>query len=1062
MSDFRKWMKIVESVPAVFPNQQSPERIIKKDATVMVSPAIGGGTGRFMHSTPNGAMIDIKGVARELSGEDFSLPERDYEDPYKKGNDWFHMSQQPETIGQMNDKPEFRPGDMVKIADVYGSVIGPGFGVFVGYGTTGQDCIVLFDGKQIVVPIENVAAVLEQDAKDNFDEMDNDGNLSPMSLGSDNVKVEQPATGMSKQEPGMDQRDEFSKWMSAVEEALSGEGKEIAEDSSCSVNECGCGNWDCQTCFPDTTSGTEATPAVVIGGVDLPSSFTSTPQIIGGHDDTPMNAELELAQNDIDADIMMGLEEVGMEEEEEHFIEKPASGKGVKLGDIVQKTEFRKSGGQNSPLTYGEENLDEEIPVDANPEDYGKAGRYAQDHFGNLDEQPSEDYTDEDREEALDMISQIKYMQDLGLSKAKMSISPDKLESMQLDQLRQFYDDVMGNLPEATKPTKTKFDFDLDDLEDVLNPRQADLPATIDEPEDNEVDDDPTMSLPAASRSATQDRLRGMTPSDTMRDYMNRINPDAGAAEPDIPDTPENELVVRTASDVPAVISSAMQASGVQSPEWHHIRNLPGFGDRNIRGMGRQMFGMFTSTPVEQIQTIANVEGQGPNTDAEMRAVAGWLRDNAEDMGEVKVSHGMAIPGYEPDVREFRANGIRFHVVRDPMGQYIYAYPESTARLAGPGQGQDQGQLPGRGNMPRLREFEEESMNLRPTLFEQLKWDEEINAILKETSIDEEVLDESTLSKMLGKEKGGQNLVRWLHRRHKLSNEADLQPAPFSERLLWKEFKANPDNFVIVSAENGVAGVKPYEKFIKDRTAEFARKGKTYNPSGDSTLPYQIIAFTDDGQQVDPNLLRQPTAPGEEPEERFADPTVMKARMGKISGKDMQNPNNTFNLLADQIGTLKTVWVAAQAVERDKMKKRADMKVEPGIGEMEAIRKIFKRVRPVLKTLANQALSQIHNRAKRYLEGGNYEGAQKIAASGNKLKQFLATLDTSGDIPLSTEYGAPTKPFTDQIAKAIVNASGSRQGSPEYMDYLKRAASGSSMELKPLLDALRDNLVSLT
>jgi len=1134
MSDIRKWLKIMESVPAVFPDQPSPERLIKKDATVMVNPSVGGGTGRYMHSTPNGAMIDIKGVARELSEDDFSLPQRDYEDPYQKGNDWFHMSQEPDTPGRMNDKPEFRPGDMVKIADVYGAVIGPGFGVFIAYGTTGQDCVVSFDNKEIVVPVANLASVLEQNAKDNFDDMDNDGNLSPMSFGSDNVKIEQPQnSGMQSREPAMDQRDEFSKWMSAVEEALSSEGKELAEDIPSQTNECGCGSWDCPVCFPaqdempgmhgalDGIGGVHPADAVVFGGIDMnpaeptPPAMPQTmcPACAGDHQghDHAMDSELEAGINDIESD-EMGLEEVGMfdeddaavsdflakggqvqklpymnrprnpgssfgskhigsasgretskgalrganasvgtraapsgkpvvgeeeagmfDEEENTFIEKPKSGKGVKLGDIVQKTEFKKSGGQNSPMTYGDENLGEQ------GEELGG---------------------EEQQEEAFDMISMIKYMQSMGLSKADEVYDESQLASMPFDQLKKFHAEVMGDVAEATQRTKTKTqDFNLDDMDDVLNPRQADLPATFDEPGSDEVSDKPTMSLPAASRAATQSKLRNMTPSDTMRDYMSRVNPEVGAAEPDLPDTPQNELMIRTASDVPAVISSAMQAAGVQTPEWHNVNNLPGFGDRNIRGMGRQVFSMFTSTPIELIQTIANVEGQGPNTDAEIRAVAGWLRDNAEDMGTVDVSHGMAIPGYKPDVKEYRANGIRFHLVRDPMGQYIYAYPDADARLGGPPQGQ--GQLGGRGNMPRLRESEELTM-LRPTLFEQLKWDEEINAILKETIVEEEILDESTLSKMLGKEKGGQNLVRWMHNKHKLSNEADLQPAPFTERLLWKEFKANPDNFVIVSATDGVAGIKPYEKFIKDREKEFARKGKTYNPAGDSTLPYQIIAFTDDGQQVDPALLRQPTEPGEEPEQRHPDPTVMKARMGKISGKDMQNPNNTFNLLADQIGPLKTVWVASGAVEREKMKGRAAMKAEPEVDEMDAVTKIFKRVRPVLKTLGAQALSQINNRAKRYIDGGNFEGAQKIAASGNKLKQFLATIDTSGDVALDTAYGSQNKTFTDQIIKAVVQASGSRQGTDEYKDFLKRAANGGTIELKPVLDALRDSLVSLT
>src|SRR5271165_3952847 len=165
MSDIRKWMKIVESVPAIFPDQPTKQVVVKKDATVMLHPSIGGGTGRYMHSTPNGAMVDIKGIVRELAHDQFSLPERDYEDPYQKGNDWFHMTQEPESPGSLNDKPEFRKGDIVKIADVYGTVIGPGMGIFIAYSTTGNEAIVSFDEKEMVVPIANVAAALEQNAK---------------------------------------------------------------------------------------------------------------------------------------------------------------------------------------------------------------------------------------------------------------------------------------------------------------------------------------------------------------------------------------------------------------------------------------------------------------------------------------------------------------------------------------------------------------------------------------------------------------------------------------------------------------------------------------------------------------------------------------------------------------------------------------------------------------------------------------------------------------------------------------------------------------------------------
>lgn len=1089
MSDIRKWIKIMESIPSTLLDQDPTPVVIKKDATVMISPSAGGGTARYMHSTPQGAMVDIKGVTRELAHNDFSLPSRDYEDPYENGNAWNHSTEEENTIGSMNDKPEFRSGDLVKVDDVYGNVIGPGFGVFISYSTSGQECIISFDNKQIVVPTAQVGAVLEQNAKDNFSQTDNDGNLSPMSLGSENVKIEK--------EPAMDQRDEFSKWMSAVEEALSTEGPAV--DKKSDTAECGCNNWDCPTCFP--TDGIENDMNDIqaddmFGESDPVMDFTASggkvqqlpymnrprkpgqsfgSKHIGSATGSGNRSQQRGAGANVSTPGHPSIKPVVGEEDQDAFdieqdsppAEKSRSGKGVKLGDIVTKTEFRKTGGDKSPMTYGDDNLAEgpdEVDYDAQ-EDMEMGSPLNRQDFQN-------EMSDIDPDEAMEKISQITYMQDMGLSNSSDVYDEDQLANMTADELRKVHQQVTGNdaasgemdeelSPKPTKP-KTKTYNPLDDLEDVLNPpTQFNAPATIGgSDDDNEVQgDEPPMVLPSAGRDATRQRTANIRPDDEMRGWMNRINPAAGQDEPALPDAPENELIVRTASDVPAVISNAIRASGMESPEWHGVRDLPGFQDSNIRGMGRSVFGMFTSTPVEQIQTIANVQGQGPNTDSEMRAVAAWLRNNATDLGDIDIDHGMAIPGYKPDVKEYSANGVRFHVVRDPMGQYIYAYPDKDARLGSPA-GQQRGRIGHGRNVPRLGEsIKEDNMkvSLKPTLFEQLKWDEEINAILKRMPINEEELEESSLSKLIGKQRGGQRLVQWLHRKHKLGNDADLQPQPFNERMLWKEFKRNPDNFVVVSATGGVAGIKPYEQQIRDRMEAARKKGKEYDPGGDSTLQYQIIAFTDDGQQVDPTLLQPARQPGEE---READPTVMKARMGKINGRDMQNPDNVFNLLADQIGSLRTVYLAGGAVERDKIKGRADMKQEPDFNEQAAMQKILNRVRPVLKTLANQALSQIINRSKRYSEGGNFEAAAKIAQSGAKLKQFLATIDTSGEVAVYGPYGTGSHNLYIQLKKALQRASGNASG-PEYKEFLKRAANGSSVELKPVLDSLRDSLVAL-
>lgn len=860
----------------------------------------------------------------------------------------------------------------------------------------------------------------------------------------------------------MDRKDEFKKWISSIEEALSGSAKveeEILEQGSCG----GCGSWDCPECFPDTDgtlpAGQQIPAVIVIGAqpdMDLVqgSGQESEPGIgmAGTHPVGPDTFD-HSEEDEIDVTTLTptGSDdeyEFSMAEEDESTnLEQdrtPRSGKGVKLGNIVQKyVPATNASGSESPMSRGEDNL-------------------------------SEDDADIDTQEMIDKIS---YMQDMGLSKGNRHYSPEELLILPVEKLKAIQQEVVGGVSEDTnkpKPTKTKpFDPDLELDGDFLNPRTAHPIAPT---KDNSNNDDnvrgseqiPTPHMPRASAADTRSRTSSITPSATMRDYMNRINPNAGGDEPELANEPQNQdnaLVARTAADVPAVINNAMRVAGVEMPEWHTVNNLPGFRQRNIRGMGRQIFGMFTRTPLEQIQTIANVDGQGPNTNAELRAVASWLMNNAEDMGDVQLSHGQAIPGYNPDVKEYRINGVRFHVVRDPMGQYIYAYPDSDSttnqgqgRIGNAGQQQP-------GTMPRLREGQQMTYSLSIT--EAIKFDEIVKEGLKLISESRE-LEESTLSRLIGKQKGGQALVRWLHREHKLSNEAELEPVPFDKELLNTQFKSHPDDFVIVSAANGVAGIKPSEKHIRQKEAEYSKAGKTYNPAGDSTLPYQIIAFTDDGQQVDPRLLK--------PEQK-SEKEKIKQRMGKLKGSDLQNPDNIFALLQQQIGSLRTVWISGWrgfrgdpesikpstgSVERGKIKQRSERNAPPkDMEENEAVTAIFNRVRPVLKKLAAQAESTIKRRIQRYNDGGNYEGAQKLAAAAIKLRQFLATIDTSGNINIDTGWGSSTRDFSTQVKRALSAAAGASVGSDEYKQYLNAAARGNSVALKPVLDAFRDSLVAL-
>lgn len=877
----------------------------------------------------------------------------------------------------------------------------------------------------------------------------------------------------------MEHKDEFSKWMSTVEEALSNEDLMPSQNTPMGEGECGCGCWDCSTCFPAQDEMPQMTgdnfggfgggvnddqapdAALVIGGVDVQDPTDVHPEIHGGRNNDPMNIKLQGGMDEIEADEFMGLEEVGMMDEEEmDFEEKPQKGRngGVKLGDIVSKTEFVPTGGQNSPMTYGEDNLDEE-------------GSDIE-----MGEQPGAS------EDPHNLIAIITNMQDMGLSNSDHAYSREELSMMTPEQLEQVHSEVTGTFSEATgpKPTRTKThpEQDIDpygDLDDILTPRQAHLPAEFGNDEHDVVGGEEPMHLPAASRASTQGKMQNMSPSEIMRNMMNRISPEAGAGEGELelgPDHSENEMVVRSARDVPTVISNAMQASGMQTPEWHHVNNLPGFNDRNIRGMGKQIFGMFTNTPIGEIQTMANVDGQGPNTPAEMRAVAAWLRDTAEDLGEVKVNHGMAIPGYKPDVKEYRANGVRFHVVRDPMGQYIYAYPDKDAKTS-LGSDQTQGPQAISGNMPRIGESSS-VYTLKYSLFEQLQWNEEINEILKETMIDEEDLDEaSTLSQKIGKmpngrvNQGGQNLVKLLHAKHKLGSEADLRQMPFDKELLATQFKKNPDNFIIVQGTDGVAGIKPSKEYVDNMTKRYAAKNKTYNPSTDYNLKYQVVAFKNDGEKLDSSLFRAPARPGDEDgydDERITDPTVIRTRVGRVHGKD-HNPENIFSKLSEEIGTLKYVWVtgfwgtrggkgepqdiepSVGSVERDKIDKRANMKAQPSMPTEEAAQKIFKRISSTLKPVADRVDGKLSQRLQKAAKAGNRKEVAAINTAGEIVDAFKVALNTSKEVSMTGMVGR-------KFRNALEMATGIGEYDDRFGPAVSELARGNSAALFPVVKSL--------
>lgn len=255
-------------------------------------------------------------------------------------------------------------------------------------------------------------------------------------------------------------------------------------------------------------------------------------------------------------------------------------------------------------------------------------------------------------------------------------------------------------LNEATK-TKTKdSDVDWGGLDDLLKSK-ADQPLT--KVDDKEKDRDPedsdsqtdTDARRKVDQRTTQRATSGITPSDRMRDLLGRMRDiEADADDPGYPDPepPEDLPSTRVNTvNLPAVAGARLQAAGVQEPDFHKVSNLPGNMNRAIRTLGRALFSSLTRTPTDDVHMVGNLNGQGPNTRAEVNAVASWVRDTGERVTDGEIDFDTTIPGYQADIQQWTASGIRWLLVRDEFGDYVYSWPETdsitpaaAARLAAP------------------------------------------------------------------------------------------------------------------------------------------------------------------------------------------------------------------------------------------------------------------------------------------------------------------------------------------------------------------------------------------
>jgi hypothetical protein len=259
--------------------------------------------------------------------------------------------------------------------------------------------------------------------------------------------------------------------------------------------------------------------------------------------------------------------------------------------------------------------------------------------------------------------------------------------------------------PDQPKKVKDKeADADWSGLDDLFKPKVDQPLSTIDSPSrDDGGSDEPEQDK--RKKASQKDTLRAagnVTPTDRMRDLMSRMRDIESDDDSEYPTPDETENLPSTrvnTENLPAIAGERLQAAGVQDPKFHQVANLPGNMSRAIRTLGKALFGEFTRTPTEDIWMIGNLSGQGPNSSAEVNAVAAYLRDSGEDMGVGDIDFDSTIPGYQADIRQYSAGGIRWLVVMDEFGKYIYSWPERDSVI---GQAQDQLDKPERDEPRRI------------------------------------------------------------------------------------------------------------------------------------------------------------------------------------------------------------------------------------------------------------------------------------------------------------------------------------------------------------------------
>lgn len=239
-------------------------------------------------------------------------------------------------------------------------------------------------------------------------------------------------------------------------------------------------------------------------------------------------------------------------------------------------------------------------------------------------------------------------------------------------------EDILEDRPKRRTTTQTRPDIDVNP--DLNGPDYQPLEPRREPRPDQERRAEPDVGRTAATQGATLRATAGVA-NDEMARLLGRMRDiESDAADPGYPDEPGREVSTQVnIRNLPSVAGARMQAAGFQNPDWHRVANLPGNMQQAIRTLGRRLFAAMTETPTDEILMVANLGGRGPNTHQEVNSVVNFIQEYGQDLGSGDIDFDRIIPGYQADIHQYSAAGIRWLLVQDQFGRYVYSWPESDS-----------------------------------------------------------------------------------------------------------------------------------------------------------------------------------------------------------------------------------------------------------------------------------------------------------------------------------------------------------------------------------------------